>query len=77
MSAAIASKPMSFCSLSSCLTEEWEPRDGLGNYYGKYGYDSITHAKSILISPPDAAIDHLFPPYNKEKVQALDQWFHY
>jgi aldehyde dehydrogenase (NAD+) len=45
----------------------------LGNYYGKYGYDSLTHAKSILISPPDAAIDHLFPPYNKEKVQALDQ----
>jgi len=32
---------------------------GLGNYYGKYGYDSLTHAKSILISPPDVAIDHL------------------
>src|ERR1700739_1952934 len=22
-----------------------------------------THAKSMLISPPDVAIDHLFPPY--------------
>jgi hypothetical protein len=32
--------------------EEWEPRD-----YGKYGYDSLTHAKSVLISPPDVAID--------------------
>ena len=50
---------------------------GLGNYYGKYGYDSLTHAKSVLISPPDVAIDHLFPPYTKEKVQALDQWFDY
>ncbi len=50
---------------------------GIGNYYGKYGYDSLTHAKSILISPPDVAIDHLFPPYTKEKVQALDQWFDY
>jgi aldehyde dehydrogenase (NAD+) len=50
---------------------------GIGNYYGKYGYDSLTHAKSILISPPDVAIDHLFPPYTKEKVQALDQWFEY
>jgi aldehyde dehydrogenase (NAD+) len=50
---------------------------GIGNYYGKYGYDSLTHAKSILISPPDVAIDHLFPPYTKEKVQALSQWFEY
>jgi DNA-binding transcriptional LysR family regulator len=43
---------------------------GIGNYYGKYGYDSLTHAKSVLISPPDVAIDHLFPPYTQEKVQA-------
>ncbi|MGD1025756.1 MAG: aldehyde dehydrogenase family protein [Candidatus Sulfotelmatobacter sp.] len=48
---------------------------GIGNYYGKYGYDSLTHAKSVLISPPDVAIDHLFPPYTQEKVQALNQWF--
>ena len=50
---------------------------GLGNYYGKYGYDSLTHAKSVLISPPDVAIDHLFPPYTQEKVRALNQWFDY
>jgi aldehyde dehydrogenase (NAD+) len=50
---------------------------GIGNYYGKYGYDSLTHAKSILVSPPDVAIDHLFPPYTKEKVNALGQWFDY
>jgi aldehyde dehydrogenase (NAD+) len=50
---------------------------GIGNYYGKYGYESLTHAKSVLISPPDVAIDHLFPPYTKEKVQAVDQWFDY
>jgi aldehyde dehydrogenase (NAD+) len=50
---------------------------GIGNYYGKYGYDSLTHAKSILVSPPDVAIDHLFPPYTKEKVQAVNQWFEY
>jgi len=50
---------------------------GIGNYYGKYGYDSLTHAKSILISPPEVAIDHLFPPYTNEKVQALSQWFDY
>jgi hypothetical protein len=32
---------------------------------------------SVLIAPPDVAIDHLFPPYTKEKVQAINQWFHY
>src|SRR5215475_2393057 len=26
---------------------------GIGSSNGKYGYDSLTHAKSILISPPD------------------------
>jgi aldehyde dehydrogenase (NAD+) len=50
---------------------------GIGNYYGKYGFHSLTHAKSVLISPPDVEIDHLFPPYTKEKVQALNQWFEY
>ena len=50
---------------------------GIGNYYGKYGFDSLTHAKSILISPADVDIDHLFPPYTAEKVQALNQWFGY
>jgi aldehyde dehydrogenase (NAD+) len=37
----------------------------------------LTHAKSMLISPPDVAIDHLFPPYTEEKNQALKQWFEY
>jgi aldehyde dehydrogenase (NAD+) len=50
---------------------------GIGNYYGKYGYDSLTHAKSVLMSPPGVAIDHLFPPYTPTKVQALSQWFEY
>ena len=50
---------------------------GIGHYYGKYGFDALTHAKSILISPADVAIDHLFPPYTDEKVRALAQWFEY
>jgi aldehyde dehydrogenase (NAD+) len=50
---------------------------GIGNYYGRYGFDSLTHAKSVLVSPPDVAIDHLFPPYNMDKVEALNQWFDY
>jgi aldehyde dehydrogenase (NAD+) len=50
---------------------------GIGNYYGKYGFDSLTHAKSILVSPSDVAIDHLFPPYTPEKVRATNLWFDY
>jgi len=50
---------------------------GMGHYYGKYGFDMLSHAKSMLISPQDVAIDHLFPPYTPEKNAALKQWFEY
>jgi aldehyde dehydrogenase (NAD+) len=50
---------------------------GIGHYYGKYGFDMLTHAKSMLIAPPEVAIDHLFPPYTKEKNEALALWFEY
>jgi aldehyde dehydrogenase (NAD+) len=50
---------------------------GMGHYYGKSGFDTLTHAKSMLISPPDVAIDHLFPPYAAEKNAALKMWFEY
>jgi hypothetical protein len=50
---------------------------GMGHYYGKYGFDMLTHAKSLLISPPDVAIDHLLPPYTNEKNEALKHWFEY
>jgi aldehyde dehydrogenase (NAD+) len=50
---------------------------GMGHYYGKYGFDMLTHAKSMLISPPDAAIEHLFPPYSPEKNSELKMWFEY
>ena len=50
---------------------------GIGNYYGKCGFASMTHAKSILISLADVDIDDLLPPYSKEKVEALNQWLDY
>jgi aldehyde dehydrogenase (NAD+) len=40
-------------------------------------HNALTHAKSIRVSPPDVAIDHLLLPYTMEKVQALNQWFDY
>jgi aldehyde dehydrogenase (NAD+) len=50
---------------------------GMGHYYGKYGFDALTHAKSILISPPEVAIEHLYSPFTDEKNQALKGWFEY
>lgn len=50
---------------------------GIGHYYGKAGFDMLTHAKSMFISPPDVAIEHLFPPYTPEKNSELKIWFEY
>lgn len=50
---------------------------GIGQYHGKDGFNALTHPKSILVSPPDVAIEHLFPPYTPAKVQELKQWFEY
>jgi len=50
---------------------------GMGHYYGKYGFDALTHAKSMLISPPDVAIEHLYSPFTDEKNKALKGWFEY
>lgn len=52
-------------------------KSGMGNYYGKSGFETMTHAKSILVSPPDATIDHLIPPFTSEKNQELTMWFDY
>jgi aldehyde dehydrogenase (NAD+) len=50
---------------------------GMGHYYGRHGFEMLTRAKSMLVAPPDVAIDHLFPPYTSEKNAALMQWFEY
>ena len=50
---------------------------GMGHYYGKYGFDALSHAKSILIAPPEVAIEHLYSPFTNEKNQALKGWFEY
>jgi delta 1-pyrroline-5-carboxylate dehydrogenase len=50
---------------------------GIGHYYGKFGFDALTHAKSMLISPPDVAIEHLYSPFIEEKNRQLARWFEY
>ena len=50
---------------------------GMGQHYGKYGFDSLTHPKSVLYSPADQEISHLLPPFTMEKVLELEKWAKY
>jgi aldehyde dehydrogenase (NAD+) len=50
---------------------------GMGHYYGRYGFEALTHSKSMLIAPDGVAIDHLIPPYDRSKIEALSMWFDY
>lgn len=54
-----------------CLLSEYPPfggvgLSGLGRYYGKYVFDSLSHMKSVVISPPNVRIDPLLPPYSRD-----------
>jgi aldehyde dehydrogenase (NAD+) len=40
-------------------------------------FEALTHAKSMLIAPDGVAIDHLIPPYDRSKIEALSMWFDY
>jgi hypothetical protein len=44
---------------------------GLGRYCGKYGFDSLSHAKSIIVSPPGVKVDAVPPPYTEQKAASL------
>ena len=50
---------------------------GIGSYYGKYGFDSLTHPKSILHTPDDFTIEHLYAPFTEEKIKENDLWYNY
>jgi len=49
---------------------------GIGHYYGKYGFDMLTHAKSMLISNP-MWLSNIFPAIHPEKNAELKVWFEY
>lgn len=50
---------------------------GIGKYYGKHEFDSLTNSKSILTSPSDITIEHLFAPYTIEKARDLQKRLEY
>ncbi|MFM0758010.1 aldehyde dehydrogenase family protein [Paraburkholderia strydomiana] len=63
------------CLLSSSLPFGGVGPSGLGRYYGKYGFDSLSHLKSVVFSPADVSVDVLLPPYTEEKRRELGEWF--
>ncbi len=66
-------------TMLQCVLAEYLPfggvgASGLGRYYGKYGFDSLSYMKSVVVSPPDVRVDPLLPPYAPESMAALGDW---
>lgn len=41
---------------------------GMGQYHGRYSFDTFTHKKSIFYSHPKLGVDFLFPPFHPAKL---------
>jgi aldehyde dehydrogenase (NAD+) len=48
---------------------------GIGKYYGKFGFQSLTNAKTIVVSRPDISINEFLPPYTDQKKKDYVSWF--
>ncbi|MEO6550229.1 MAG: aldehyde dehydrogenase family protein [Ferruginibacter sp.] len=48
---------------------------GIGRYYGKYGFDSLSNPRNILFSNAEVNIDVIHPPYNDEKLNIVKAIF--
>ncbi|MEP7110649.1 MAG: aldehyde dehydrogenase family protein [Ferruginibacter sp.] len=48
---------------------------GMGRYYGKHGFDSLSNPRSILYCDADVNIDVIHPPYNNAKLDAVKAMF--
>lgn len=48
---------------------------GMGKYFGKYGFDSLSNLKSIVVSGADTVIEDFLPPYSEEKNNDFVSWF--
>ncbi|CAG9767456.1 unnamed protein product [Ceutorhynchus assimilis] len=51
-------------------------QSGLGNYHGKYGFDTFTHKKGVLVKDFSAisemALSLRYPPYSDQKTQIIN-----
>lgn len=43
---------------------------GMGKYYGKAGFDTLSNAKSLLILPAERTVD-VYPPYAEKDIDVM------
>ena len=48
---------------------------GIGRYYGRYGFESLSNPRNILFSNAEVNIDSIHPPYSEEKLNVLKAMF--
>ncbi|XP_039248990.2 aldehyde dehydrogenase, dimeric NADP-preferring-like [Styela clava] len=47
-------------------------QSGIGNYHGKYGFDTFSHQRSVFVNKtPDVFLSFRYPPYAKRNVDTL------
>lgn len=73
--AGAVNETMIQCMMSSSLPFGGIGNSGIGQYFGKYGFDSLSHLKSVVVTPGDSSFDLLLPPHTEERTRALWDWF--
>lgn len=48
---------------------------GMGEYHGKYTFDTFTHEKSIIIRDGSVSFDKFFPPYSEKALEFAKKFF--
>lgn len=48
---------------------------GIGRYYGKHGFNSLSNPRNILFCDADVNIESIHPPYTEEKLGVLKSLF--
>lgn len=48
---------------------------GVGQYHGKYSFDTFTHLKSVLIKHSEMELNIMYPPYNFETTKKVRKFF--
>lgn len=48
---------------------------GIGQYHGKYSFDTFTHEKSIVIRKGKISFDKYFPPYDEKMTELIQKLF--
>jgi aldehyde dehydrogenase (NAD+) len=48
---------------------------GMGRYYGKHGFDSLSNPRNILFADANVIIESILPPYSAEKISILKNLF--